>query len=268
MTSLPSASRKSGTEGCLRIHPNTEVEEIFHLPITMGPMAIEQARQAHVARATAEGEPCSKQTPHLRADASRNRASIVCAAAAAFAEQGTDVGLEEIARRAGVGIATLYRRFPTRDALIETVLDETMRHYADRTEAAAEQAMTEPWEAFSSYLMFVMEHQATDPAFADTLAAPQFGSQIFAAQLQRAFDAWLVLTDRVRAAGVVRPDFHQADLHLLILANAGVARATRLTAPQAWRRLAAYMLDAFRHDTGEALPAVPSLWERAVRGSR
>ena len=201
-------------------------------------------------------------------DAERNRGSLVAAAQEVFAEQGLEAPLEEIAARAGVGIATLYRRFPTRDALIETVLDETMRHYADRTEAAAEQALTQPWEAFSSYLMFVMEHQVTDPAFADALLAPLLGSEIFAAPHRRALDASFVLVDRVLAAGVVRPDFHHADLHLLILANAGVARATRRTAPQAWRRLTAYMLDAFRHDTGQALPAVPHLWERAVRGSR
>lgn len=66
-----------------------------------------------------------------------------------------------------------------------------------------------------------------------------------------------MLVDRVRAAGFVRTDFHHADLHLLILANAGVARASRRTAPQAWRRLTAYMFDAFRRDTGEALPTVP-----------
>jgi AcrR family transcriptional regulator len=234
----------------------------------MVPVATEPAPQAQAAPATEGAEPCTRATPRLRADAARNRDSIVCAASAAFAEHGTDVGLDEIARRAGVGIATLYRRFPTRDALIETVLDETMRHYADRTEAAAEQALTQPWEAFSSYLMFVMEHQVTDPAFADALLAPLLGSEIFAAQHRRALDASFVLVDRVLAAGVVRPDFHHADLHLLILANAGVARATRRTAPQAWRRLTAYMLDAFRHDTGQALPAVPHLWERAVRGSR
>jgi len=192
----------------------------------------------------------------------------VCAAAAAFAQHGTDVGLEEIARRAGVGIATLYRRFPTRDALVETVLEETMRLYADRTEAAAEQAITEPWEAFSAYLMFVLEHQAKDPAFADALLAPLLGSEIFAAQHQRALAASFVLVDRVQTAGVVRPDFHHADLQLLILANAGVARATRRSAPQAWRRLAAYMIYAFHHDTGDTLPAVPDIWERAVQGSR
>jgi AcrR family transcriptional regulator len=231
----------------------------------MALMAVNQAPEAPPVPATAGAGPCTRQTAHLRADAVRNRDSIVCATTAAFTEHGTDVALEEIARRAGVGIATLYRRFPTRDALIETVLDETMRHYADRTEEAAAQAVTEPWEALSSYLMFVMEHQATDPAFADTSVAPQLGSQNFAAQHQRAFEASLVLVDHVLAAGVVRPDFHHADLHLLILANAGVARATRLTAPQAWRRLTASMLDAFRHVTDEALPAVPSVWERAVR---
>jgi AcrR family transcriptional regulator len=230
-------------------------------------MANDQAPQAVAATATAGAEPCTTGAAHLRADAARNRNSILCAASAAFAEHGTDVGLDEIARRAGVGIATLYRRFPTREALIETVLDETMRHYADRTEAAAEQALSDPWEAFSSYLILVMEHQATDPAFADALMAPQIGSQIFAAQHQRAFDASLVLVARVRGAGVVRPDFHHADLHLLILANAGVARATRGTAPQASRRLTAYLLDAFRHDSSRALPAVPSLWELSGRGT-
>jgi AcrR family transcriptional regulator len=231
-------------------------------------MTTAQACNGPAAPTPSAAGPGTTRTTPLRADAARNRNAIVCAAAAAFAEHGTDVGLEEIAGRAGVGIATLYRRFPTRDALIETVIDETMRHYADRTEAAAEQALTNPWEAFSSYLFFVTEHQATDRAFADALVAPLFGSPVFACQHQRAFDASFVLVDRVRAAGVVRPDFHHADIHLLILANAGVARATRRTAPEAWRRLTAYLLDAFRHDNGEILPVVPALWERAVRGSR
>src|SRR5215472_12328655 len=86
----------------------------------------------------------------LRADAARNRAAIVAAAREVFAEQGLEAPLEEIAMRAGVGIATLYRRFPGREQLIAAALVDKVTEYA---EAAAEAlAVTDPWEGFAGYV--------------------------------------------------------------------------------------------------------------------
>jgi len=85
-------------------------------------------------------------TPRLRADAARNRAVIVAVARDVFAEQGLEAPLEAIAARAGVGIATLYRRFPTREKLVAAALTEKVTAYAE----AAEQALADadPWAGF------------------------------------------------------------------------------------------------------------------------
>src|SRR5919108_6174329 len=96
----------------------------------------------------------------MRADAARNRQRIVQAAQLAFAERGLDVPLEEIARRAGVGIATLYRRFPTRDALIAASFAPLMAAYAE----AVDEALQAPdaWTGFARFLERVCAMQAAD----------------------------------------------------------------------------------------------------------
>lgn len=199
--------------------------------------------------------------PGLRADAERNRQAIVCAAASSFAEHGSDVPMEEVARRAGVGVATLYRRFASRDELIEAVLAAKMRDFADEAEAAAERAVDDPWEALSTHVMRVLEMQAGDPALADALIGPVAGSTLFAAEHRRAIDATGVLVDRAKAAGAVRPDFDHSDLYLLAVANAGLVHVARTAAPDGSRRLGAYFLDAIRAvGSREPLPPVPPEW--------
>jgi AcrR family transcriptional regulator len=202
----------------------------------------------------------------LRKDARRNRAAILDAAAHVFAEQGTDVPLEEIARAAGVGIATLYRRFPTRDALVEATLEDTMRRYADRTDAALERAQTDPWGALADYVQFICAQQAADPAFSDALQAPLRGSALFAEDHARAFRSSVRLIHKVKAAGVVRPDLDHSDLYLLTLSNGAVARVTGRSAPDAWRRVAGYFLDGFRADDAPR-PTLPPP-DRGLRPSR
>src|SRR5262245_29400974 len=104
----------------------------------------------------------------LRADAARNRAAIVAAAREVFAEQGLEAPLEEIALRAGVGIATLYRRFTAREQLVAAALIEKVTQYA---EAAAEAlAAADPWEGFVGYVHRVCELQAGDRGLSDLLS--------------------------------------------------------------------------------------------------
>ena len=104
----------------------------------------------------------------LRADAARNRARVLDAARTAFAEAGLDVGVEEIARRAGVGKGTLYRRFPTKEALVraifEDILDEMERN------VAASAAIEDAGEAFAHYLSSAARMQASNQGFFDVVA--------------------------------------------------------------------------------------------------
>src|SRR5579884_949937 len=97
-------------------------------------------------------------TSGLRRDAERNRSQIVTAAHEVFAARGLDAPLEEIARRAGVGIATLYRRFPTRQSLIEAVFGTRLEQMVQAAEEAL--AMGDAWEAFSTYLFSLCALQA------------------------------------------------------------------------------------------------------------
>jgi AcrR family transcriptional regulator len=206
-------------------------------------------------------------SPALRVDAERNRRAVVAAASVVFSTQGTDAPLEEVAREAGVGIATLYRRFPSRDLLIEAVFEQRMADYADEAVRAAERARTEPWPALEAYLLYILEQQATEPAFADVLIAPLVGSPIFAAQHRRALAATIELVSLAKAAGVVRVGFDHSDLYLATLANAGLVKSARSSGVEASRRLATYLINSFSATSREApLPAVPRVWLRAQRG--
>ena len=197
----------------------------------------------------------------LRADAERNRQAIICAAGSVFAEEGTSVTLERIAAVAGVGVGSIYRRFASIDELVAVVLEEKMRRYADRTEAAADQAIDQPWEAFRDWVLFILEQQATDLAFSDVLLSDNAGSELFQTDFRRALRDSIRLVNRARAAGVIRPDFDHSDLLMLQHANAGVVRGTHQVAPKAWRRFGDYMLQAFRTPAGPLTPP-PATWVR------
>ncbi len=204
----------------------------------------------------------------LRVDAERNRQAIICAAGRVFADEGTAITLEHIAEVAGVGVGTIYRRFPTIEDLLSAVLEAKMSAYADRTEQAAERAVTEPWEAFHDYVTFMLEQQATDLAFSEVIVDPNTATELFRAETGRALDASVRLIDRVKAAGAIRKDFDHSDLYLLLNANAGLIRAAGRSAPQASMRLGRYLLQAF-HQPGDApLPPPPAAWARARRARR
>jgi AcrR family transcriptional regulator len=192
----------------------------------------------------------------LRADAERNRQAIICAAAEVFAAEGSEVTLERIAGAAGVGVGTIYRRFATIEELVGVVFEEKMTRYADRTEQAAELALTQPWEAFRDYMLFILEQQASDIAFSDVILSPRRGTERFRQQTRRALRASIQLVDRARGAGAIRPDFDHSDLYLLMQANAGLVRGTQRSAPDAWKRFGDYLLQAFRPQT-HASPLSP-----------
>jgi AcrR family transcriptional regulator len=193
--------------------------------------------------------------PELRADAARNRERIVAAAKAAFADRGVDVPLDEIAQRAGVGIATLYRRFPTRDALLAAAFEDRLAAYA----AVAREALRsrDPWSGFCDYVERVCAMQAADRGTRDVLTMTFPTAKGLEAQRDQAFRDFRELVGRAQAAGQLRADFVAEDFILLLMANAGVVRGTRDAAPLAWKRFVALMLDACRAEGAHELPPPP-----------
>ncbi|WP_430645520.1 TetR/AcrR family transcriptional regulator [Agromyces sp. GXS1127] len=210
-------------------------------------------------------KPSTAEPKPLRADAERNRQAIICAAGRVFAEEGTAVTLEHIADVAGVGVGTIYRRFPTVDELVTVVMEEKIARYADRTEQAVERARTAPWEAFEDYVFFMLEQQAADLAFSELILRPRDATALFRSEISRALDASIALVDRVKAAGSLREDFDHSDLFMLINANAGIVRGMGHAAPRSWRRFGEYMLQAFRHSGDHELTPPPRTWARASR---
>ena len=202
--------------------------------------------------------------PTLRADAERNRQRLIASAREVFAERGLDVPIEDIARHAGVGVATLYRRFPTRADLIAGAFEAKMAAYAD----AVGQALANPdsWAGFCGYIERVCAMQAEDRGFAHVLTMTFPTAKQFEAERKLAHRGFLDLVSRAQAAGQLRQDFVGEDLAMLLMANAGVIAGTADAAPGTWRRFAAYMIQAFSaHNTGPLPPPpTPAAMYRAL----
>ncbi|MFJ9241809.1 TetR/AcrR family transcriptional regulator [Streptomyces sp. NPDC101776] len=154
------------------------------------------------------------QRPH-RKDAARNYDALLAAAREAFAEHGAEASLEDIARRAGVGIGTLYRNFPTRRALFESV-------YASEVNALCQVALDvagqEPWEALESWLDRFAGYMVTKQAVREAL---ENDSEIFGACRDSMFSAGGPLFERAQKAGVARTDMDFGDLLRMVAGITG-----------------------------------------------
>lgn len=201
------------------------------------------------------GRPQDVQASPLRSDAERNRLAIVRAAREVFAEQGIEAPMAEVARRAGVGIATLFRRFPGRDDLVAEVFGEQMTAYADAVETAL--ADLDPWHGFCRYVEQVAGMQAADRGFTDVLTMTFPMASGLEGERSRAFRGFRKLVARAKGAGRLRPDFDDKDLIILLMANAGVVTATHEIAPGASPRFVAYLLQAFDAEHAKPLPRPP-----------
>jgi AcrR family transcriptional regulator len=200
------------------------------------------------------------QRPALRRDAERNRRRLLDAARQVFADLGLEAPLEEIARRAGVGIATLYRRFPTRSALIEALFVEKAEEYVRASEAAL--AADDAWEGFARFVERICEMQAEDRGFTDVLTATFPAAPGLEARRAEARTNAERLIERARMQGTLRDDFVVGDLIWILIANGAYLQATRDIAPDAWRRYVALILQAARADGAGRLP--PPASERQV----
>ncbi|MDX3101951.1 TetR/AcrR family transcriptional regulator [Nonomuraea angiospora] len=222
---------------------------------------------------TADPDPSPDRQPEpgLRADAERNRERILAAARRLYASHGLGVSMACIAREAGVGKATLSRRFATPEELINAVFADRMDAYA----AAVAQALADPdpWHGFIGYIHTVCAMQAADRGFADVLTMTFPTAKALEARRAEAYNGFLALIARAQAGGHLRADFTSEDLVILLMANAGVVAATQDAAPGTWRRLVGQMLRAYAAPGAdlpplEQSPAPTALYRAMVRLTR
>lgn len=196
--------------------------------------------------------------PDLRADARRNQERLLVAARAVFAERGIDAPMATVARRAGVGVATLYRRFPNRDALVRAAFAQQMETCTRVfVEALAD---PDPWRGFRRLVEAVCELQREERGFPAAFLAAFPDDAAAHVELRGSADRGLTeLVRRAQAAGSLRPDFRPSDLAVVFLAHGGLVTAVPADGA-ASRRLVAYLLQSFRAGAAnEPLPAPSAL---------
>lgn len=178
----------------------------------------------------------------LRADAARNRGKLLVAAAAVLGEQGLDAPLEEVARRAGVSIGTLYNHFADRAALVTAILPEQLSPLTPLGEKAL--ADPDPWRGFVTFLDGMFALQAQDRGINDAVARNAPGTVDPASECA-GFGPIEQILGRARAAGELRPDFAVSDLTALIWAVSRIIQEAP-DDPSAWRRFVSIHLDGLR----------------------
>jgi AcrR family transcriptional regulator len=192
--------------------------------------------------------PTSVEKP-LRADARRNREKVLAAARAVFSEQGVDAQMDDVARRADVGVGTVYRHFPTKDALLNALSDELFAVVAVYTRNQL--TLDDPWEAFTRAMWFGAEKTAGDRAFSEILSATRPGQNRTCPGKEDLFVTVAELMDRCKAAGKMRQDAMVDDIGLM-MCGVGSASQMEHPVPDAWRRHLAIMLDGLRAETASA----------------
>jgi AcrR family transcriptional regulator len=188
-----------------------------------------------------------------RADAVRNREKVLAAAEAAFAAEGQRAHLDDIADAAGVGVGTVCRHFPTKQALLAAVCDRLYRSLLESAEAALAEA--DPAAAFERFFVALPEFHQRHRAFAEQMANElETAAEPVRDELMRAMTR---LVTRAQEVGAVRTDIGPADVSMLF---SGVAHATAVAgdlAPKLRERYVRIVLDGLRPDGASALPGRP-----------
>lgn len=213
--------------------------------------------------------------PPLRADAQRNLERILDAAHAAFAEDGLDVGVDEIARRAGVGIGTLYRRFPTKEALIDAVVDRRAEEIAAIIDEA--EAVEDPWDGLELLLGRLIARHTQDRGF-KAMVADRMTARGEPTLRQRLRPQLVRLVERAQAEGTLRDDVTVEDLTVLLWGAGHAVEITGAIAPDYWRRYLGVLLDGLRAPRATPLAGQPltdgegdelsAAWASACRSGR
>jgi len=187
---------------------------------------------------------CADAGRPLRRDAERNRQRILKAASEVFTEQGLEASLDEVARQAGVGVGTVYRRFRTKEELVEALFEDRVDAVAALAERAAKEP--DPWTGLVCFMEQMAELLAGDLGLRQLLMFATYGQDRVAYARRRNAPLMRKLVERAQAAGQVRADLMPTDIPFLIFVLTEAAQIARPTRPDLWRRYLALILDGMR----------------------
>ena len=202
-----------------------------------------------------ESAPTSERP--LRRDAERNRQRILDAARVVFADRGLSGSHDDIAREAGVGVGTVYRRFPDKEQLIDALFEARIQEIADVARAAA--AHPDPWEGLVSFLTRAQELQSQDRGLKELVLGGARGAERGLAARSLIAPLAAQILERAKDAGVVRSDIELTDIPMIQLAIGTIAEASRDIAPDAWRRMMTLVIDGLRTDRVQSELEPPAL---------
>ncbi|MGD6749722.1 TetR/AcrR family transcriptional regulator [Streptomyces sp. BH105] len=188
----------------------------------------------------------------LRADAERNRQRLIAAAQEVFAERGLEVTVDDIARHAGVGVGTAYRRFANREELVEAVFEAQVEQMVTAAEEAL--AHDDPWESLVQLLLATGQHFADNRGLRDVLLENTIGLSRVGAVRERLTPLVAAVLARAQQAGVLRDDIEPTDIPLVQLMLDVVARHGRDAAPDLWKRYLTLILDGLRDKRDRPTP--------------
>lgn len=194
-------------------------------------------------------------TAPVRSDAKRNRERLVASARELFAQSGIEVSVEEITQHAGVGMGTLYRHFPTKDELIDAVLEDA---FAEIIEIAREAAAAEDaWNGLTHFFERMLALHAANRGVKDIVAARAHGARRAEAMRARIRPLLTHVIETAHEQGTLRRDFTIDDLPLVVWTAGRIIELTESAAPGLWRRYLGLLLDGLRPDAATPLPTPP-----------
>jgi AcrR family transcriptional regulator len=198
----------------------------------------------------------------LRADAERNRAKILEAAADVFASAGLEATLHDVAARAGVGVGTVYRRFPDKEALLGALFDDKLRAVIE----VAERATQEPdsWTALVGFLRALTDMQSQNRGLHEVLNGSEY-CQDRVAEARNEFSPLIErLLARAQADGHVRADLEPSDLTVILLMLNAVALFSHQTRADLWQRELDLVLEGLRARPGQSRLSRPALTDEEL----
>jgi AcrR family transcriptional regulator len=194
-------------------------------------------------------------TTALRADAQRNLVRVLDAAREVFAEQGIDAPVTEIADRAGVGVGTIFRRFPTKDDLLAAVVEQRTAQLIDAADVALESS--DPGAALRRFMETAAAMHISDVCWCDAAGTGFFDREGLREQIDVLVGKMGELLTRAQTAGQVRSDVRALDIPVLLMAVAKSGLMLEDAIPGAWKRYLALILDGLRPEAARPLPRRP-----------
>ena len=197
--------------------------------------------------------PCSP----LRKDAERNRQRIVEDARDLFASRGLEATLNEVAHHAGVGVGTVYRRFPTKEELVEAIFEDGI----DQITTLAESALREKdsWRGFVMFIEQLCELTANDRGLREAMFSKTYGGDRVEASRLRLTPTVSKLVERAKDDGYVRPEVSPTDVPFVGLVSGTVSEYAGHIEPELWRRYVSMFIDGLRRRRGQERLTVGAL---------